>query len=217
MMHKALLAVLASLALAPATYAQTAPAALPDDQAQMKAHVLFLASDAMRGREAASPEYRIAAEYVAAQFFAAGLVPAGQDGGYLQKVPLVAYRAADHGDVVLTRKGAGPQPLLFGEDFTPGAVAGAARTTLDAPIVFVGHGIVAPRYKRDDYAGVDVRGKIVAFFAGAPASFQSEERAHFQSGATKAAIAAAHGAVGTILLTRGALPPEGGGDRKSVV
>jgi hypothetical protein len=148
MMHKALLAVLATLALAPATHAQTAPAALPDDQAQMKAHVLFLASDAMRGREAASPEYRIAAEYVAAQFYAAGLVPAGQDGGYLQKVPLVAYRAADHGDVVLTRKGAGLQPLLFGEDFTPGAVAGAARTTLDAPIVFVGHGIVAPRYKR---------------------------------------------------------------------
>ena len=210
MIHKALLAVLATLALAPATRAQTAPAALPDDQAQMKAHVLFLASDAMRGREAASPEYAIAAEYVAAQFFAAGLVPAGQDGGYLQKVPLVAYRAADHGDVVLTRKGAGPQPLLFGEDFTPGAVASAARTTLDAPVVFVGHGIVAPRYKRDDYAGVDVRGKIVAFFAGAPASFQSEERAHFQSGATKAAIAAAHGAVGTILLTRGALPPEGG-------
>jgi Zn-dependent M28 family amino/carboxypeptidase len=210
MMHKALLAVLATLVLAPAAFAQTAPVVLPDDQAQMKAHVLFLASDAMRGREAASPEYRIAAEYVAAQFYAAGLVPAGQDGGYLQTVPLVAYRAADHGDIVLTRKGAGPQPLLFEEDFTPGAVAGAARTTLDAPVVFVGNGIVAPRYKRDDYAGVDVRGKIVAFFGGAPASFQSEERAHFQSPATKAAIAAAHGAVGTILLTRGTLPPAGG-------
>jgi len=210
MMHKALFAALATLVLAPAAHAQTAPVALPDDQAQMKAHVLFLASDAMRGREAASPEYRIAAEYVAAQFYAAGLVPAGQDGGYLQTVPLVAYRAADHGDIVLTRKGAGPQPLLFEEDFTPGAVAGAARATLDAPVVFVGNGIVAPHYKRDDYAGVDVRGKIVAFFGGAPASFQSEERAHFQSPATKAAIAAAHGAVGTILLTRGTLPPAGG-------
>ena len=73
-------------------------AVLPDDQAAMKAHVMFLASDAMRGREAGSPEFDIAAEYVAAQFYAAGLRPAGDDGGYLQKVPLVTYRAADKGD-----------------------------------------------------------------------------------------------------------------------
>ncbi|WP_347272049.1 M28 family peptidase [Sphingomonas sp. CARO-RG-8B-R24-01] len=213
MMRSFLLIVLATLA--PAVRAETPrvplAAALPDDQAQMKAHVLFLASDALRGRDAASPEYAIAAQYVAAQFFAAGLAPAGDDGGYLQTVPLVSYRPADHGDVVLTRPGAGPQPLMFGDDFTPGAIAGAARTTLDARVVFVGQGIVAPRYKRDDYAGVDVRGKIVAFFGGAPESFQSEERAHFQSPATKAVIAAAHGAVGTILLTRGVLPPGGGG------
>ncbi len=208
------LSALTALSLTTTAFAQTAPVSppvLPDDQAQMKAHVLFLASDAMRGREAASPEYAIASEYVAAQFFAAGLAPAGDGGGYLQKVPLVAYHPADHGDVVLTRKGAAPEPLVFAEDYTPGAIAGAARTTLDVPVVFVGHGLVAPRYKRDDYAGVDVRGKIVAVFAGAPASFQSEERAHFQSPATKAAIAAAHGAVGVIVLSRGALPPGGGG------
>ncbi|RZM10958.1 MAG: aminopeptidase, partial [Sphingomonas sp.] len=82
------LSALVALSLTTTAFAQTAPVlppVLPDDQAQMKAHVLLLASDAMRGREAASPEYQIAAEYVAAQFSAAGLVPAGQDGGYLQK------------------------------------------------------------------------------------------------------------------------------------
>ena len=198
----------AALAVASGAQAQDTPP-LPADQAAMKAHVLFLASDAMRGREAGSPEFAIAAQYVAAQFFAAGLKPAGDAGTYIQKVPLVTYRAADKGDVVLTRKGAAPVKLVFGEDYVPGVVAGAAQTALDAPVVFVGYGLVAPQYKRDDYAGVDVRGKIVAYFGGAPPSFQSEERAHFQSGATKAAIAAAHGAVGAILLTRAPLPRAG--------
>ena len=203
------MAGVAALALAGASSAMAQDAALPDDQAAMKAHVLFLASDVLRGREAGSAEFRIAAEYVAAQFFAAGLKPAGDSGSYIQKVPLVTYHAADKGDVVLTRAGAAPAPLVFGEDYVPGTVATAARTVIDAPVVFVGYGLVAPQYGRDDYAGVDVRGKIVAFFGGAPMTFQSEERAHFQSAATKAAIAQAHGAVGAILLTRGPLP--GGG------
>jgi hypothetical protein len=184
-------------------------APLPDDQAAMKAHVMFLASDAMRGREAGSPEFDIAAQYVAAQFYAAGLRPAGDDGGYLQKVPLVTYHAADKGDLVLSHKGAAPQRLVFGEDYVPGAIAGKAETALDTRVVFVGYGIVAPQYKRDDYAGVDVRGKIVAYFGGAPGDYQSEERAHFASPITKAMIAEARGAVGAILLQRGT----GGGGR----
>jgi Zn-dependent M28 family amino/carboxypeptidase len=175
-------------------------AVLPDNQAAMKAHVMFLASDAMRGREAGSPEFDIAAEYVAAQFYAAGLRPAGDNGGYLQKVPLVTYHPADKGDLVLTRKDAAPQRLVFGDDYVPSAYAGATSTTIDAPVVFVGFGIVAPQYKRDDYAGVDVKGKIVAFLGGAPSSFQSEERAHFSGGTTKAIYAQSRGAIGTILI-----------------
>ncbi|MEG3176952.1 M20/M25/M40 family metallo-hydrolase [Sphingomonas sp. RB3P16] len=199
----------AALMMASASMAQDAP--LPDDQAALKAHVLFLAADSLRGREAGSAEYMIAADYVAAQFFAAGLTPAGDRGSYIQKVPLVGYRAADKGDVVLTHAGTAPVSLVFGEDYTPGVVASAAQTVRDAPVVFVGYGLVAPNYQRDDYAGVDVRGKIVAFFGGAPLRFQSEERAHFQSVATKAAIAAAHGAVGAIVLTRAPLWQAGAG------
>lgn len=202
------------LAITGGAIAQDAPA-LPDDQAAMKAHVLFLASDALRGREAGSPEFAIAAQYVAAQFYAAGLKPAGDADekarGYIQKVPLVAYRAADKGDLIVSRTGEPPARMVFGEDYVPGAVAGAAQTMIDAPVVFVGYGLVAPQYRRDDYAGVDVRGKIVAYFGGAPRSFQSEERAHFQSAATKAAIAAAHGAVGTITLQRGPVARGGAG------
>ena len=173
---------------------------LPADQAAMKAHVLFLASDAMRGREAGSPEFDIAAQYVAAQMYAAGLRPGGDAGGYLQKVPLVTYRAAGQGDFVWTPRGGKPVTLVFGEDFVPAANPGKAQTSISAPVVFVGYGIVAPQYGQDDYAGVDVRGKIVAYVGGAPARFGGEERAFFGSAGTKAVAAATRGAIGIINL-----------------
>jgi Zn-dependent M28 family amino/carboxypeptidase len=174
-------------------------APLPANQAAMKAHVLFLASDAMKGREAGSPEFDIAAQYVAAQFYAAGLRPGGDQGGYLQTVPLVSYKAASKGDFIWTGRGPA-QPLVFGEDYVPAANGAKAETSVSAPVVFVGYGIDAPQYGQDDYKGVDVRGKIVAYFGGSPARFGGEERAFFGSGGTKAAIAQAKGAVGVITL-----------------
>jgi hypothetical protein len=186
-------------------------APLPADQAAMKAHVMFLASDAMRGREAGSPEFDIAAQYVAAQFYAAGLRPGGDDGSYLQRVPLVGYKLADKGNFVWTPAKGKPQTLVFGEDFAPSPNAAKAETSLNAPIVFVGYGIVAPDYKRDDYKQVDVKGKIVAYIGGAPKGYDGEERAFFSSAGTKAAIAFQHGAVGAIQIEsprtgRGAAP-----------
>lgn len=186
-------------------------ASLPADQAAMKAHVMFLASDAMRGREAGSHEFDIAAQYVAAQFYAVGLRPGGDDGGYLQKVPLIGYKLADKGNFVWTPTGGQPQTLVFGEDFVPSPNPAMPETSLSAPIVFVGYGIVAPDYKRDDYRGVDVRGKIVAYIGSAPADYDGEERAFFSSAPTKARIAAEHGAIGVIQIEsprsgRGAAP-----------
>ena len=175
-------------------------APLPADQAAMKAHVMFLASDAMRGREAGSPEFDIAAQYVAAQFYAAGLRPGGDEGGYLQKVPLIGYKLADKGNFVWTAPGGQPQTLVFGQDFVPSPNAAKAETSLNAPVVFVGYGIVAPDYKRDDYRGIDVKGKIVAFVGGVPSRYDGEERAFFSGASTKARIAAEHGAIGAIQI-----------------
>lgn len=176
-------------------------APLPANQAAMKTHVLFLADDAMKGREAGTPEFDIAAAYVAAQFYAAGLRPAGDDGGYRQRVPLVSYRSSSKGDMVWSpRRGGSPAPLMFGEDYVPAANPARAETSVSAPVVFVGYGIVAPQYRENGYAGVDVRGKIVAVIGGAPARFGGEERAFFGSPGTKATIARDHGAVGIINL-----------------
>ncbi|UUL81582.1 M28 family metallopeptidase [Sphingomonas qomolangmaensis] len=216
-------ALLLALPLSSIAFAQTAPApasapaaaaptesvatinarvnaALPADQAAMKAHVMFLSSDAMQGREAGTESYNVAAQYVASQFYSAGLTPAGTDGSYLQTVPLVSYKPASKGSFRYTPRGGSAAPLVFGEEYLPAPDPSRAKTVVDAPVVFVGYGIDAPRFKRNDYAGVDVKGKIVAFFAGAPASFPGEERAHFGNAANKAVAAQAKGAVGYLTL-----------------
>ncbi|MDZ7282783.1 M28 family metallopeptidase [Sphingomonas sanguinis] len=186
----------------------TAP--LPEDQAAMKAHVMFLASDAMAGREAGTRDYDIAAQYVAAQFYAAGLRPGGDNGGYLQKVPLVAYNVADKGSALWTPAGGQPQELVFGEDFVPLPVPDKRETSVSAPVVFVGYGIDAAQYGLTDYKGVDVRGKIVAFVPGTPEGLDGEARAFFGSAGNKASLAAARGAVGAIQID---MPRAGGRQR----
>lgn len=177
-----------------------ANAALPADQAALKSHVMFLSSDAMRGRDVGTPEFAIAANYVASQFYEAGLRPMGDNGSYLQNVPLVSYKIDGEGTMAITRKGGAPVGLAFGTDFLPSPNAAKPLTEVTGQVVFVGYGISAPQLGRDDYRGVNVKGKIVAFFGGAPSAFPGEERAHFSSVATKNAIAALHGAIGTIQL-----------------
>ena len=122
---------------------------------EMRSHVGFLASDEMKGREAGSPEYDIAARYVASQFDALGLKPAGGNDSFIQPVPLVTFRVADEGSVELV-KGTTATRLDFGVDYLPSGNPAAAEVTKDAPLVFVGFGVVAPSFKRDDYAGLDV-------------------------------------------------------------
>ncbi|MDR6788500.1 hypothetical protein J2Y58_001858 [Sphingomonas sp. BE138] len=178
----------------------TINAALPADQAAMKAHVMFLAADAMKGRDVGSPEYDIAAHYVAAQFYAAGLRPLGDDGGYLQRVPLTGYKLAGQGRARWTPAGGTATPLAFGTDIVPAANPGAKATAVTAPVVFLGYGLDAPQYGLTDYAGVDVRGKIVAYVGGAPAGLPSEVAATFGSAAARQLAAARHGALGVIAI-----------------
>ena len=169
------------------------------EETAMRGHVGFLASDEMKGREAGTPEYDIAARYVAAQFETMGLKPAGAKDSYLQPVPLVTFRAADKGNVMLVR-GANETALEFGVDYLPGASPLSAELIKNAPLVFVGFGVVAPQFKRDDYAGLDVKGKIVVMLAGAPSSLPTEERAHYGNGTSKRELAAARGAIGIIAV-----------------
>ena len=164
----------------------------------IKAHVTFLASDLLEGREAGTRGYDIAAAYAASQMAQLGLKPGGDKGTYFQHVPLVAFQAADQGAFVLRDKAGKAVPLVFGEDYLVGRNPVAAQTKVSAPLVFVGFGVVAPEHNRNDYAGLEVKGKIVVAISGAPSAYQTEERAYYSSGRTKRALAQARGAVGFI-------------------
>ncbi|MEQ8749162.1 MAG: M28 family metallopeptidase, partial [Amphiplicatus sp.] len=88
--------------------------------------------------------------------------------------------------------------LEAGDDYLAGRGAGAAKGSVEAPVVFVGYGFVSEKHNRDDYAGLDVEGKIVAYYFGAPIFLNTEERAHFNT--VRGQTASQHGAIGVITL-----------------
>ncbi len=196
------LAATAAACLLLAPVAEAAPRPTPEatrSAEHMKAHITFLASDLLEGRDSGSRGFDIAAEYVASQFRQLGLTPGGDKGTYFQQVPLWASRPVGQGSVVL--KGAGGDvPLVFGEDYFPGRTPIAGETRVSAPMVFVGYGVVAPEHGRDDYKDLDVKGKVVVALAGAWNGLQTEERAYYANGRTKRREAEKHGAIGFISL-----------------
>jgi len=167
---------------------------------RIKADMAFLASDTLKGREAGTPEYDMAARYVMDQMKQIGLQPAGDKGGYFQHVPLIADRPKDEGKLTLTDETGKVIPLVFGQDYLVGGDVLHPNLEIRAPLVFVGYGLVAPEHGRDDYAGLDVKGKIVVALSGAPKFLQTEERAYYRSGRVKLKAALDHGAVGYVSI-----------------
>ncbi|CAN5273135.1 M20/M25/M40 family metallo-hydrolase [soil metagenome] len=183
----------------PAAKAVAKPGFTPSADA-IKAHMTFLADDLLEGREAGTRGYDIAANYVASQYALMHVKPAGGGGSYLQPVPLTAYRNASQGGVSFTGADGKSGALVFAEDYLPSAQARQAELSVTAPLVFVGYGISAPERGRDDYAGLDLKGKIVVMMSGAPSGFQTEERAHYGNTNVKRAEAAKRGAIGVLTM-----------------
>jgi hypothetical protein len=171
----------------------------------IRADMRFLADDLLEGRATGARGHEIAAKFVASEFEAMGLEPAGENGTYFQSVPLRSTRPDEDHTTLSIVRGGKEETLIFRQDFISGGDPGRKDTSVEAPVVYVGFGVTAPEQKYDDYAGVEAKGKIAAFVYGAPAGFESTMRAHYSSGVTKAQNAAAHGAVGTILLDSPAL------------
>lgn len=159
-----------------------------------KAHVQFLASDLLEGREAGTAGYDIAAEYVATQFELMGLVPGGADGSWFQPVPLRAsWRNTDQISLTLIRSGESTE-LVFQHDFLLRSSPIDEVNEFEGEAVFVGFGIDAPNRGHNDYEGLDVRDKIVVSISGFPKGWPSEEGAYYSSGANKAKTAQKYGA-----------------------
>lgn len=166
----------------------------------IRAHVRFLADDALEGRGTATRGMLVAANYVAAQFEALGLEPAGAPGSYFQAVPLRRI-ALDAGQSYLELRRAGrTQRLRFGTDYLMRGHEVMTEVEVEAPVVFAGYGVSAPELDYDDYAAAEVTGAIVAVLSGAPKTFPSAERAHFSSTTLKMAEAARRGAIGILQL-----------------
>jgi Peptidase family M28 len=166
----------------------------------IRADMRFLADDLLEGRGTGTRGHEIAAKFMASEFEAMGLGPAGENGTYFQSVALRSMRLDEGHTTLSIVRGGKEQTLTFRQDFIAEADPGRTETSVEAPVVYVGFGVTAPGQGYDDYAGVEAKGKVVAYVFGAPPQFESTVRAHYSAVEAKAANAAAHGAVGTILL-----------------
>lgn len=132
----------------------------------MDAHLKYLADDLLEGRGPGTRGGMLAAKYIAAQFEAMGLAPAGPDGSYFQPVALVGMRPQP---TFTWGTGAGTRPLTFGDDFVAWAeTPDSAVAVAAAPVVFVGYGIQSPEWQWDDYKGIDTKGKVLLMLVNDP-------------------------------------------------
>jgi Zn-dependent M28 family amino/carboxypeptidase len=186
---------LLSLATAAAVIAAAPP---PDEGGRWWTHVQALASDEMRGRETGSPEHRKAAEYVAAQFRAAGLEPAGTDG-FFQPVAFRVRRYVETESRLELVRGGTREPIVLGEEALFSMRIEHA-PQVEAPLVFVGYGLTIPETHHDDLAGIDLRGKVALYFMGGPKDTPGPLLAHYQSGAERWKSLQRAGAIGVVSI-----------------
>jgi len=177
-------------------------AALPLDPRfsadRVKADVTFLADDLLEGRDTGSRGHEIAARYVAQRFAALGLKPLGDDGGWMQRITFQKTERLDAPSGVTVTGPSGSATFSHGVDALVSVNANEPMLDVTAPLVFVGYGMVDKRLGLDDYAGLDVRGKIVVALRGFPETLPSDPAAYLVDARYR--TAQDHGAIGVIQI-----------------
>ena len=175
------------------------------DPERIRAHVRFLADDLLEGRGTGQRGGDLAAKYIATQFALYGLKPAGDNGTYMQKVPMVGVTTEPQSTFSLVPNSGPPMNLKFGDDYVASNETHQPDVDVNADIVYVGYGIEAPEYKWDDYKGVDVRGKVLLMLVNEPPSndpnfFKGKALTYYGRWTYKYEEGARKGAVGVILI-----------------
>ena len=166
----------------------------------LRAHTEFLADDALEGRGTGTRGHDLAVKYLRAQFAALGFRAGAGDGSYFQKVPILRAEA-ETATTSLVFKGQAPsRDLVYGTDYALIDTQASREIEFSGPVIFAGFGVSARELDYDDYAGLDVTDKVVAFLKGAPASFPATLRAYYSDNDVKRRNAAACGAAGVIEL-----------------
>jgi Zn-dependent M28 family amino/carboxypeptidase len=171
----------------------------------IETHVRFLSDDLLEGRGTGQRGGDIAAQYIAAQFALYGLKPAGDNGSYLQKVPLVGITPGSDTRFTLVPAKGQKMDLKPLDEYVAYDQTQQPESDVDGEIVYVGYGIEAPEYNWDDYKGVDLKGKVLLMLVNEPPSddpkfFTGKALTYYGRWMYKYEEAARKGAVGAILI-----------------
>jgi Zn-dependent M28 family amino/carboxypeptidase len=162
------------------------------------AHVQYLASDDLQGRDVGSPGFDKAANYVAGEFEKAGLKP-GNGSSYFQPVAFESVVIEPRrSSLSLVHNGVATSVSVPAEALL--GYSGHAAATIEAPLVFAGYGLSIPEAHWDDLKGLRVHGAVVVYLAGGPESISGNLRSHYSSNAERWRALRSAGAVGTISI-----------------
>ena len=177
------------------------------DPEKIRAHVKYLASDALEGRGTGQKGGGLAADYIAGQFKSYGLQPASEAGTYLQSVPMVSMKTLPETTFTFIPAHGEPVALKNLDDFVTSNENQTESADIDAPIVFLGYGITAPEYRWDDYKDYDLKGKVALLFVNEPVSddpkfFKGKTLTYYGRWSYKYEETARRGAVATLIIHR---------------
>ena len=174
-------------------------------QHQVRAHLWFLSHDRLQGRAPGPRGGATSALYIASQFARAGVEPLG--GSFLQQVPLVALTPVGSRTVATLARDGETLALEYGTQFLAWAGNADSVGRVDAELVFAGFGITAPEYDWDDFAGRDVRGKVLMVLVNDPPAppedpllFQGRGMTYYGRWTYKIEEARRRGAAGVLIV-----------------
>jgi len=171
---------------------------------EIEAHLVYLASDEMKGRNTPSPELDTCAAYIATEFTNYGLKPVDAEGSFFQYFNVLKSNLSHPNSLTIITE-TGETSYEIKRDFVP--IYLTANRQVQAPVVFAGYGITAPEHDYDDYRDIDVRGKIVFIFTHEPqekdsaSTFDGTEMTDYSKIINKALNARDHGAIGMLVVT----------------